>query len=432
VSAGRLVWVTASPRLPPGTMTWPAWQALRESEVLSRSDNPHTPFVRAAGVDVSELDTAPTGALVEQVAARVRERPGVAWLVGPDGDLDLAGALRDLPPGVDGAAAIELEVVPGSIDPPGARLLDAVAVMDRLRSPGGCPWDAEQTHSSLAPYLLEETYEALGALEEGDLAGLRDELGDVLLQVLFHARLAEEHGEHRWSVDDLAEGLVEKLVRRHPHVFGDVEVSGAAEVNANWDAIKVTEGRRSVVEGVALGQPALSLAGKLQRRARRAGVPLEAISASLAAAPTVAAAVAAMASGLVEDDVPPTVDRVGDLLFHAVTLALDADVDPEAALRGVSRRFLGQLTAAEELARARGREPDDLAEGDWVELLRSAGEAGPGSSRPAHVRADDRGALLELDEDGVPYDLPEEPVDGVGTAPGPAASGSPGPPAAGG
>ena len=149
--------------------------------------------------------------------------------------------------------------------------------MDRLRSPGGCPWDAEQTHASLARYLLEEAYEAFEAIEDGDLDGLREELGDVLLQVVFHARVAAERpAPEGWDIDDVAGGLVDKLVRRHPHVFADVAVSGPAEVETNWAAIKKAEkARQSAVAGIPLSQPALTLAAKLQRRAESAGVPAD-------------------------------------------------------------------------------------------------------------------------------------------------------------
>ena len=157
----------------------------------------------------------------------------------------------------------------------GAALIDLVAIMDRLRRE--CPWDARQTHESLAPYLLEETYEALEALEQRDLAMLREELGDVLLQVLFHARVAAERTDGTgFTIDDVAEGIAGKLVRRHPHVFADVAVSGADEVKSNWDAIKAREraeasgGPVSALDGVPMGQPALSLAAQLQRRAERA------------------------------------------------------------------------------------------------------------------------------------------------------------------
>jgi XTP/dITP diphosphohydrolase len=165
-------------------------------------------------------------------------------------------------------------------DRPGAALLRLVAVMDTLRV--SCPWDARQTHESLAPHLLEECYEALDALESGDPAALRDELGDVLLQVVFHARISAEATDGTgYTIDDVAEGIVAKLIRRHPHVFADVTVSGPEEVKRNWDAIKAAERAEaagapvSVLDTVPFGQPALSLAAQLQRRAERAGAPAD-------------------------------------------------------------------------------------------------------------------------------------------------------------
>ena len=186
--------------------------------------------------------------------------------------------------------------------------------MDRLRSPGGCPWDAQQTHDSLAPYLLEEAYEAFQAIEDDDSAALREELGDVLLQVAFHARLAEERDEpERWTIDDVAAGLVDKLVRRHPHVFGDVEVEGADEVITNWDAIKAAEkGRASAVDGVPMSSPALTLAQTLQRKAAKLGVPADLLAPELAAAEGAGAAIAALAAAYDEE---PTVDSAGALLW---------------------------------------------------------------------------------------------------------------------
>lgn len=195
----------------------------------------------------------------------------------------------------------------------GSALLRAVAIMDRLRSPGGCPWDAEQTHSTLAPYLIEEAYETLEAIETADLTALREELGDLLLQVLFHARLAEEAGEsERFTIDDVAADLVDKLTRRHPHVFADVTVSGADEVNRNWDQIKAAEkGRRSATEGIAMGQPALSLAAKLAGRAAKSGLTVPA----------------------------PAGEGIGEKLFAVVTEAVQAGIDPELALRETARAF---------------------------------------------------------------------------------------------
>jgi XTP/dITP diphosphohydrolase len=162
----------------------------------------------------------------------------------------------------------------------GEALLRAVEVMDRLRSPGGCPWDAEQTHASLAPYLLEEAYEAYQALEESDTAALRDELGDVLLQVLFHARVAQEE-DGGFDIDDVANGLVDKLVRRHPHVFADATgFDTAADVEVSWDELKKAEkaerGQTSVTDGVPLQLPGLTLAAKLQKRGHKAGEPFAA------------------------------------------------------------------------------------------------------------------------------------------------------------
>jgi XTP/dITP diphosphohydrolase len=160
-------------------------------------------------------------------------------------------------------------------------LLDLVQVMDTLRQK--CPWDARQTHESLTPFLLEETYEAVDALTAGDQAAVCEELGDVLLQVVFHARVAQERTDGTgYTIDDVADGIVSKLTRRHPHVFGDVSVSGPDDVKRNWDAIKAAEraaagsgGPVSALDGVPLHQPALSLAAQLLRRAERAGAPAE-------------------------------------------------------------------------------------------------------------------------------------------------------------
>ncbi len=149
------------------------------------------------------------------------------------------------------------------------RLLE---VMDRLRSPGGCPWDAEQTHASLVQYLIEETYEAVDAVDDGDREALIEELGDVLLQVVFHARIGQE-STPPWDIDDVARGITDKLIRRHPHVFGDVVVDSAAATEVNWQNIKNSEkSRSSVVEGVPVSMPPLVQAAKLMRRAGHGGV----------------------------------------------------------------------------------------------------------------------------------------------------------------
>jgi XTP/dITP diphosphohydrolase len=216
---------------------------------------------------------------------------------------------------------------------PGDRLLEFVAVMSRLRKE--CPWDAKQTHESLAPHLLEECYEALEALESGDPDALREELGDVLLQVMFHAEIASERGDGTgYTIDDVAGGIADKLTRRHPHVFGDVSVSGADEVKQNWEAIKAAEraakggGPGSVLDGVPFGQPALALAAQLQRRAERAGAPPD--LADLAGA-----------------DEEAAFSEIGAELFALVARARAAGLDPELELRSAARAYRDQVRSWE-------------------------------------------------------------------------------------
>ncbi|MCA2215668.1 MazG family protein [Jidongwangia harbinensis] len=268
---GRIVLLVTSPRLPAGLLTAEAWDLVRAHPVYTAADGELPTALRVTGVPVSVIAPDP-----ETLIGALTTDPTVVWLAGPAGDEDFARRL-----GLRLArepALAELELMYGSWDPPGARLLDAVAVMDRLVSPGGDPWKQQQTHRSLAPYLLEESYEAYDAIGDGDLAALREELGDVLLQVVLHARLAEDlPDDQRWSVDDVAGGLVDKMVRRNPHVFAGETVDGVEAIVENWERIKKAEkSRDSVLDGIALSQPALSLAAKILERAERAGldVPL--------------------------------------------------------------------------------------------------------------------------------------------------------------
>jgi XTP/dITP diphosphohydrolase len=291
-----LIVLVTSPRVAPGLLSWPAWQALRSADaVLAPAGHPQLPALDEAGISYQVADSPSDG-------------PGTAvWLA---------------PPGEGADAWPDAHVLHGSADLPGARLIDLVATMDKLRAE--CPWDARQTHASLAPHLLEEPYEALEALESGDQQAFREELGDVLLQVVFHARIAAERADG-YTVDDVADGIVAKLVRRHPHVFGDVTVADADEVKLNWDAIKKQEraersglsagqpGDSSVLDGVPFGQPALALAAQLQRRAGRAGVP------------------ASLARMDGED--------IGAELFRLVAKAREAGLDPELELRAAARRY---------------------------------------------------------------------------------------------
>jgi XTP/dITP diphosphohydrolase len=259
-----LILLATTHRVAPGLLTWRAWSSLRAARVLVGSaDHPMLPYLREAGVTPEIVE--PSARFIVD-AARAED---VLWLAAPDGDVTLMesiGALVVKDP-------VDVEVQHGSYDLPGARLLDLVSVMDTLRRE--CPWDRKQTHESLVPYLLEESYELADAIADGDTDALREELGDVLMQIAFHAVVAEDFG-----IDDVAAGIVDKLIRRHPHVFADVQVDGADEVEDNWEQIKKAEraGRSedsSIFEGVPMAQPALMLAAQLQRRARRAGVPEE-------------------------------------------------------------------------------------------------------------------------------------------------------------
>lgn len=207
--------------------------------------------------------------------------------------------------------------------PTGSGLIQAVEVMDRLRSPGGCPWDAEQTHASLVPYAIEEAYEVADAVDSGDPAELADELGDLLLQVLFHARVAAEAGD--FDIDDVAATLVAKLKRRHPHVFGDVAVSGSDEVVTNWQAIKAAERAEAgedphpdgelaaALDRIPRGLPAMERATKTVNRVRKVGLDP-----------------AHLAAGLAGEAAPSS---PGGRIGAAVLAALDAGLDPETELR---------------------------------------------------------------------------------------------------
>jgi len=214
--------------------------------------------------------------------------------------------------------------------PSGERLLELVAIMDRLRSPGGCPWDAEQTHESLLTYLLEETHELVEAVEDNDRDSIKEELGDVLLQVIFHSRIASESEVQPFDIDDVADRIIVKLINRHPHVFGGLSAESAEEVAQNWEQLKGSEkGRTSAVDGVPMGQPALSLAAKLIHRASRHGVDVQ-IPEDLVLGEEV------------------TQENVGELLLRVVSLAAKNGVDAETALRGAARNYAVRVKAAEE------------------------------------------------------------------------------------
>ncbi len=318
-------WLVTSPRLPAGLMSAQAWDLLRAAtHVYAGQTSPTVAAVEAADVAVTVVPHAK--------AVETLRGTGGVWIAHEDGDEDLARELAEsLARGGDGA---HVELVAGSWDSPGGRLLDLVAVIDQLRSPGGCPWDAAQTHESLAPYLLEEAYETIDAIQSGDRQDLREELGDVLMQPLLHARLAEE-SDDGFTIDDVAGDIVAKLIRRHPHVFAGETAEKIEDLHGRWDELKSQEKpqRRYATDGVVSAQPALSLAAKYLSRTDRAGleVPVD-------------------ADGAAFDDYVRTHDDLGELLLSLVAAARQRNLDPELALREAAFRFAARARDIEDSA----------------------------------------------------------------------------------
>ena len=198
-------------------------------------------------------------------------------------------------------------------------------VMDKLRSPGGCPWDAEQDHTSLLKYLLEESYEFIESVENNDRDAMQEELGDLLLQVYFHSRMAEEDAKQPFNIEDVAKSVADKLIRRHPHVFAGEEVDSSAEVLENWERQKAAEkGRTSAIDGVPLAQPALPLATKVLYRLKKLNYGLS-VSEPVK----------------LKDNVDQ--DQFGQILLGLITQAVDKGLDPEAALRGATKELIVQI-----------------------------------------------------------------------------------------
>jgi len=338
----------------PDVLPLEAWDALYRVPVYAAPGEALAARLRENGIAVTDVAAADPEALRAVAApskpgraelrllAHVHERtsPGAGALAGELASLAKGGEdIAFILPRADADAItravmeralqgdVEIEVVIGRL-PPGHAFVDLVETMHRLRAPGGCPWDREQTHETLAKYLLDETYELLEAIEGGSREHLAEELGDLLLQVVFHAEIAEEEG--RFDVDDVAVGLTTKLVTRHPHVFGDVAVEGADEVVANWEVIKdVEKGRTSVLEGVPEALPALAYAQKLLKRAARTGMPSSWVTSGDGEA------------------------AYGELLLAVVGAARAAGVDAEAALRRAAKRVRDRLARAEAIATER-------------------------------------------------------------------------------
>ena len=264
---------------------------------------------------------------------------------------------------------------------------DLVELMDRLRSPGGCPWDREQTYATLAPMLLEEAYEAFDALEEARLgrpADLREELGDLLFQITFFARVAQERGE--FNIDDVIDEVHAKMVRRHPHVFGDTEAGDSAEVLRNWEAIKAeekraagkgTEGKKnvSILDGVSTKAPALMEAHQISTKVARVGFDwknVEEIFAKLQEElDELHEAMSAHADSNDEADHARVREEIGDLLFVITNIARRLNVEPEAALKLSNRKFRKRFGYIERKLRERDLKFDDTTIDDlevlWLE-----------------------------------------------------------------
>ncbi|GAA2910680.1 nucleoside triphosphate pyrophosphohydrolase [Streptomyces thioluteus] len=321
---GRIVLLTTSHRVAPGLLSWPAWQTLHAADRVLCADpgHPLLPYLREAGIEAGiEPGTAAPGAreLVDycldggRTAVVITSAAGESALT--DGLARLAGSGRETMP--------DLELLPGSYDLPGARLLDLVQVMDRIRR--SCPWTGIRTHEDLAKYGLEEMYELLEAIETGDREALREELGDVLLQVVFHARIAQDDPDEPFAIDDVAGGIVDKLVHRHPHVFGDESALTPEDVKEHWTRTKAAEKQReSVTEGVPLGQPALALAAKLASRARAECL----------------------------DVAVPAGEGIGYALLAMAVRAEAEGIEPETALRAAARAYRDAILAAEQAAGA--------------------------------------------------------------------------------
>ena len=355
-SGGRVVLVETSDVLP-GLLPFQAWDALATADVVLVRDpatHPSVPSLHLAGLDLAALEptaldrgdlllTRPGAPddrrLAKSLVAAARERGRVVYLL-EDDERGLAPALA----GMVAEHDVEIELVFLAQLPPGTELLRAVDVMARLRDPdGGCPWDLEQDHRSLARYLVEETYELLDAVESEDDTDITEELGDVLLQVLFHARIAAERSA--FGIDDVARTLVEKLVRRHPHVFAGAEgVADADDVQRNWDRLKAEEkGGRGPLDGIPAGMPGLALLDALLRRVRRLGMMPDSPDELRA---ELRATLDELDASTVDGEGPDAAELVGRLIAQAAGLARLLDVEADAAARGVAGRLRAEVEAA--------------------------------------------------------------------------------------
>jgi MazG family protein len=374
----RVVLVETSDALP-GLLPFQAWDALgTASEVWLRDVDAHpsAPHLYYAGLDLrtvepaqldrTDLDLSRPGnptdrRIAKALLATAAQQEAVVYLLGPEDD-GLAKALA----GMAQAHDAEIELVFLVQQPPGSELLRLVDVMRQLRDPDhGCPWDLEQDHATLRRYLVEETYELIHAIEQEDDVELQEELGDVLLQVVFHAQVAGDRGA--FTIDDVARGIADKLVRRHPHVFADGDASTAAEVQENWDRLKGEEkDRTGPFDGVPAAGPGLHLLETLQRKAAKRG-----LSAADDPSDRLRARTDDLLAATGDDE---RRRRLGDLLAAVVELARHLDLDPEEAARAAGARFRARAERSLALAAERELDLGTLDAAGWRALWDEAAE----------------------------------------------------------
>lgn len=383
----RIVVVETAPALP-GLLPADAWDALRAVDrvvAVAPDTHPSTPYLLMAGIEVDTLEPAPLTSLrgadllsggdptdrrrALGLLQAAQEGP-VAVVLGP-GDERLTRAI-----GMEAAkvGGIEVEFVFLTGTPVGLELLRLTETMARLRAPdGGCPWDLEQTHQTLARYLLEETYELLDAIETEDDRHLVEELGDLLLQIVFHAQVAADRGA--FTIDDVSRGIADKLVRRHPHVFADGDASTAEEVQQNWDQLKAAEKpeREGPFDGVPSSMPALLLVEELQRKAAKLGFEWPSLDDSMA---KVREELAELEDALASDDPAAVVDELGDVLAAVVAVGRRTGAIAETALRGHATKFRARFDQMLARAGRRDLDPASLTRDEWLTLYTEVKDAG--------------------------------------------------------
>lgn len=321
--------------LPPQFLTREAWSAIEAADRVcgGHQDDPIVAAVAAAGVTV-ETETAPSPALLAARLLRLASAESVVWLSSPQWT---SGLIEELASQVDTLSAAPLvNHLIGAWDPPGSKVLELVKYLDRLRSPGGCPWDGAQTHRSLVPYLIEETYELVDAIEHGTRADIVEELGDVLMQVVFHARIGEERTVEPFGLDQVAGGICDKLLSRQPRVLGEDDSDGPHDPVSEWEAAKEREkpDRSSVLDGIPLAMPVLDRATKIARRLRDNGLDHLMDDLGACSDPRAQSAVGTHLLSLVHGAVHHGIDPVAQL--REAVRALEAEIE-QASSRPVDR-----------------------------------------------------------------------------------------------